>query len=157
MPGGADLTAVLMALGRLEAKIDLLLGQGVAPVAAPPVEDKAKGAPKVGSEAFFRQFTPRQHATLQMLLRGVENREIAERLGVSENTVKVHVRNIARRLGVNNRVQVALRSSRMFDEIDDNAYRLLSGGLPKNWDETYSEPDPFGPIYKRLDEEDLDA
>lgn len=157
MVSSSEMASLLMALGRIEGKLDLLLsrdgGQGGAPVSEQPQRREVK-AVNVGAEAFFRQFTPRQHATLQMVMRGCENREIAERLGVTDNTVKVHVRNIARRLGVTNRVQVALRSSRMFEAIDDNSYRLVSGGLPKNWDAEYSYPDPFESVYRRANEED---
>lgn len=161
MTTSSDVTSVLIALGRIEGKLDLLLNRGGGQAAAPVVEEVKKQAVRavnVGAEAFFRQFTPRQHATLQMIMRGCENREIADRLGVTDNTVKVHVRNIARRLGVNNRVQVALRAARMMEQIDDNSYRLVSGGLPKNWDAEYSSPDPFESVYRRASgEEDGDA
>lgn len=160
MASQSEVASLLMALGRIEGKLDLLLnreGGNNAAAQAEEVKKQTVKAVSVGAEAFFRQFTPRQHATLQMLMRGCENREIADRLGVTDNTVKVHVRNIARRLGVNNRVQVALRSSRMFEQIDDNSYRLVSGGLPKNWDADYSFPDPFESVYRRpdMDEEDV--
>lgn len=158
MPSNGDIASLLMAIGRIEGKIDLLLQtREVGQAAAPPTEERKKTVAKavsMGAEAFFRQFTPKQHATLQMLMRGCENREIAERLGVTDNTVKVHVRNIARRLGVTNRVQVALRSSRMMEQIDDNSYRLVSGGLPKNWDAEYSSPDPFESVYRRVEDEE---
>lgn len=160
MPDREGFASLLMALGRIEGKLDLLLNRGGGSQAVAQPEEAKKTAIKavsVGAEAFFRQFTPRQHATLQMLMRGCENREIADRLGVTDNTVKVHVRNIARRLGVNNRVQVALRSSRMFEQIDDNSYRLVSGGLPKNWDAEFSFPDPFESIYRRADMEEEDG
>jgi DNA-binding CsgD family transcriptional regulator len=159
MTSSNDVTSLLIALGRIEGKLDLLLNRGGGQVVAPvPVEVQKRDVRpvNVGSEGFFRQFTPRQHATLQMLMRGCENREIADRLGVTDNTVKVHVRNIARRLGVTNRVQVALRSSRMFEQIDDNSYRLVSGGLPKSWDAEYSHPDPFESVYRRASAEDED-
>ena len=152
MTSSYDATSLLIALGRIEGKIDLLLNRGGGQVMVPvpmEVQKRYVNPVNVGSEGFFRQFTPKQHATLQMLMRGCENREIADRLGVTDNTVKVHVRNIARRLGVTNRVQVALRSARMFDQIDDNSYRLVSGGLPKVWDAEYSYPDPFESVYRK--------
>lgn len=160
MPSGVEMASVLMALGRLEAKMDQLLGRQGTVVEEGRREVKGKQELKgrqVGAEAFFRQFTAKQHATLQMLMRGCENREIADRMGVTDNTVKVHVRNIARRLGVNNRVQIALRASRMFEEIDDNSYRLVSGGLPKSWDAEYQSPDPFEHVYKRIEEAEENA
>jgi len=157
MPGSVDIATVLMALGRIEGKLDMLLGaKGDGQTSAPPPPEKKKVTANPGAEAFFRQFTPRQHVTLQMLLRGCENREIAERLGVTDNTVKVHIRNIARRLGVTNRVQIALRASRMFEQIDDNSYRMLSGGLPKAWDQEWSSPDPFESVYRKSEMEEND-
>ena len=46
-----------------------------------------------------------------MLLRtGRTNKQIARELGMTEATVKVHVRKIIRKLGVHNRVQVAVSS-----------------------------------------------
>lgn len=156
MAGSVDIATVLMALGRIEGKLDMLLaGKGEGRETAPPPEKK-KVSVNPGAEAFFRQFTPKQHVTLQMLMRGCENQEIADRLGVTDNTVKVHIRNIARRLGVNNRVQIALRAARMFEQIDDNSYRMLSGGLPKTWDAEYASPDPFEEIYRKSVEEDND-
>jgi LuxR family maltose regulon positive regulatory protein len=40
------------------------------------------------------------------LVEGKTNREIAQRLFISENTVKTHVKNIYGKLGVSNRVQL---------------------------------------------------
>jgi len=39
---------------------------------------------------------------------GDTNREIAKRLGISENTVKRHVLNLFDKVGVSNRVELAL-------------------------------------------------
>ena len=52
--------------------------------------------------------TPRQKAVLERLSRGDSNKAIARRLGIREGTVKVHVRQIMRKLGVTNRTQVAV-------------------------------------------------
>lgn len=51
--------------------------------------------------------TGREHEVLQLLTEGVtSNRELADRLFVSENTVKYHLRNILDKLHLNNRAQV---------------------------------------------------
>ncbi len=42
--------------------------------------------------------------TLEHLIAGLSNKEIAEKLFVSPNTVKTHVKNIYRKMGVNNRL-----------------------------------------------------
>ena len=55
-----------------------------------------------------RSLTARQKAVLELLRRGDTNKIIARRLGMTEGTVKVHVRQIMRKFGVTNRTQVAL-------------------------------------------------
>jgi DNA-binding NarL/FixJ family response regulator len=52
--------------------------------------------------------TERQKSVLEHLGRGDSNKAIARLLGIREGTVKVHVRQIMRKLGVVNRTQVAL-------------------------------------------------
>lgn len=51
--------------------------------------------------------TPREREVLELLVRGItSNRDLAERLVVSENTVKYHLRNILDKLHLENRAQV---------------------------------------------------
>lgn len=51
--------------------------------------------------------TDREREVLDLLVRGVtSNRKLAAKLGVSENTVKFHLRNILDKLHLNNRAQV---------------------------------------------------
>lgn len=53
------------------------------------------------------ELTEREQEVLQLLVQGVtSNRELAERLVVTENTVKYHLRNILDKLHVQNRAQV---------------------------------------------------
>lgn len=49
--------------------------------------------------------TPREHEILELIAAGHSNREIAEKLFVSENTVKTHSSRVFEKLGVNRRVQ----------------------------------------------------
>jgi DNA-binding NarL/FixJ family response regulator len=49
----------------------------------------------------------REREVLQLVCQGATNREIAERLIVSEHTVKVHLRNILGKLNLRNRQQIA--------------------------------------------------
>ena len=48
--------------------------------------------------------TPREHEILGLIAEGLSNREIGERLFVSENTVKTHSSRLFEKLGVNRRV-----------------------------------------------------
>ena len=52
--------------------------------------------------------TPRQQEVLALLVQGKSNRDIAEALGLSENTVKVHLVAIFRTLGVSSRTEAFL-------------------------------------------------
>jgi DNA-binding NarL/FixJ family response regulator len=49
--------------------------------------------------------TSREYEVLQLLTKGLCNREIGELLGVSENTVKAHVKHIFSKLEVNDRTE----------------------------------------------------
>lgn len=49
--------------------------------------------------------TKREREVLALLAKGQRNSEIAEILGVTENTVETHLKNIFRKLGISNRVQ----------------------------------------------------
>ncbi|MBD8881681.1 response regulator transcription factor [Rhodanobacter sp. 7MK24] len=57
--------------------------------------------------------TPQQFRVLTMIAEGLLNKQIAWELGVSEATVKAHMTAIMRKLGVNNRTQVALAASHL--------------------------------------------
>jgi DNA-binding NarL/FixJ family response regulator len=56
--------------------------------------------------------TPREHDVLELLVRGVDNPEIARMLYLSEHTVKHHVSSILAKLQVENRTQAAVRAVR---------------------------------------------
>ena len=62
-------------------------------------------------ETEFEEFdlTEREKEVLQMISRGYKNSEIAEKLFVSENTVKTHIKNIYIKLDVKNRVEALKR------------------------------------------------
>ena len=49
--------------------------------------------------------TPREQAVIREVVRGARNREIAERLAISEATVKEHLTHIFGKLGVASRTQ----------------------------------------------------
>jgi DNA-binding NarL/FixJ family response regulator len=56
------------------------------------------------------RFTPRQMAVLEEIKKGKANKLIAYDLNMKESTVKVHVRNIMRKVGATNRTEVAVMS-----------------------------------------------
>ncbi|MCG9967207.1 response regulator transcription factor [Pelotomaculum terephthalicicum JT] len=53
-----------------------------------------------------RNFTLREHEILKHLSQGLSNKEISEKTRLAVNTVKAHLRNIYRKMGVKSRSQV---------------------------------------------------
>jgi DNA-binding NarL/FixJ family response regulator len=62
------------------------------------------------------ELTEREREVLAMLSSGLLNKQIARRLGISEKTVKAHLTNVYRRIGVEDRTQAALWAQRHFLE-----------------------------------------
>lgn len=56
--------------------------------------------------------SPHQFSVLQLMSQGFSNREIADRLFLSENTVKGYVQEVLRRLSAKNRVEAVMIASR---------------------------------------------
>jgi DNA-binding NarL/FixJ family response regulator len=78
----------------MSAKIDK-------PTAPPPVE--------------LATLTPRELEVLSAIAQGASNREIAQRLYISEGTVKNHVTNLLNRLGLRDRTQAAIFANNYLD------------------------------------------
>jgi len=57
--------------------------------------------------------SPRKLDVLRLLLEGLPNKTIATRLGLSENTIKVHIAGIYAELNVHNRVQAVMRARQL--------------------------------------------
>jgi len=64
------------------------------------------GMPRAGDTA--EALTAREQDIVQELAHGASNKEIARALELAESTVKIHVRNILRKLKMTSRVQVAI-------------------------------------------------
>jgi two-component system NarL family response regulator len=54
------------------------------------------------------KLTAREMEVLEMIAKGMSNREIAAKLSIAEATVNVHVSNVTAKLGVSNRTQVII-------------------------------------------------
>lgn len=71
---------------------------------------KSGGIPAPLSEL---PLTSREQDVFQLLARGASNRQIAETLMITENTVKTHVRNILEKLELHSRSEVAAYARRL--------------------------------------------
>jgi LuxR family maltose regulon positive regulatory protein len=75
-----------------------------------------EGAPQPLSEAELAalstaaSITAREQQVLQLVGAGLSNREIAARFSLAESTVKTHLKNIYRKLGVNSRTQAVAQA-----------------------------------------------
>ncbi len=136
-------------LDRIERKLDeilnMLKGEKIDEAVAEYTPDK----PKSSEILALGTFTPKQHCALQMLLVGASNKDISKRFKITEDSAKVHVRSIAKKLGVNTRAQIVIKMQDPFNAIDENAYQIMTGGLPKTWHEEYQDPDPFAVLYEK--------
>ena len=72
------------------------------------MREMAQPSPGAGPE----ELTQREAEVLQQLAQGLSNREIGQRLGISEWTVRTHVSHILEKLHVANRTQAALHAKK---------------------------------------------
>src|SRR5471030_604289 len=63
-------------------------------------------------EGFDESLTPREVQVLELLAEGLPNKAIAERLRISDQTVKFHVSSISGKLGAKNRTDAVRRAVR---------------------------------------------
>lgn len=64
------------------------------------------------SGSLMEQLTPREREILACLARGKSNKAIAQELGISADTVKLHVRNVLSKLNLSSRVEAAVYAVR---------------------------------------------
>ena len=55
--------------------------------------------------------TPRQKEVLNCMAEGLQNKQIAYKLGLSEGTVKIHITQLMRTLGVSNRTSAVRKAT----------------------------------------------
>jgi DNA-binding NarL/FixJ family response regulator len=83
----------------------------ITPATAARIIDEFLRAPGV-SQPSSQHLTDREVEVLRLVTTGQRNREIAVELGISENTVKFHLKNIVEKLHAQNRAELAARAVR---------------------------------------------
>jgi len=102
-------------LKKIEPKelFEMLRGvfRGEAPIsratATKILSEFAKQARRAAEEEAEESLSAREKEVLEFITKGLTNKEIGNKLGISENTVKNHLKNILEKLHLENRVQAA--------------------------------------------------
>jgi DNA-binding NarL/FixJ family response regulator len=98
-----EVEAAVRAVAAGESRLDPALAAVVMAAAA----GRGETPPDAG-DARLARLTPRETEVLRLLGEGLSNRALAERLFVSEKTVKTHLSSILAKLAVTDRTQAAL-------------------------------------------------
>ena len=90
------------------------------------------------------KLTPRQNEVLNLLARGMSNKEVARELSIAEGTSKIHTAALLRALGARNRTEAAFMAAKLVTSNE------ISGRSPKDKlpgiKEPLSKPIPSKPI-----------
>ena len=65
------------------------------------------------------ELTNQQRRLLRLLIDGLSNREIGERMYISPNTVKAHLEELMRKTGIHSRISLAAKASRLGVVVSD--------------------------------------
>ena len=71
-------------------------------------EAPVRQVPPASLPAELQELTEREREVLEQIARGLTNREIAEKMFISEKTVKTHVSNLLDKLGLEDRTRAAI-------------------------------------------------
>jgi DNA-binding NarL/FixJ family response regulator len=113
--GDEDIRRALEAGARGYLLKDMLMGEMTAVIRA--VSQGRTGVPR-GVAAKLAEYaprvplTPREIEVLSLVAKGLSNAEVAERIGRAEGTVKVHLKNILQKLGVDDRTDAVTTAMR---------------------------------------------
>lgn len=104
LPRGTDAAPLAAAVQAVSEGL-IVLDPAFAPVVVPTHGQ----APDLGAD----ELTRREVDVLQLLAEGLANKQIAQRLGISEHTVKFHVDSILGKLGAHSRTEAVTRAARL--------------------------------------------
>lgn len=98
-----------------EALLNAILaaGQGDMPLHPRVARYLFKGATRFGNTNGSTDLTSREKEVLELVAKGLSNKDVAQTLDLSEGTVKVHVSNILSKLHVSSRTEAAVWAAQM--------------------------------------------
>jgi len=114
-----DITAEQLALTiRTAASGQVLLQPAIAskvfsPLTPSSTKPPASSTTYIDTSAYVEQLTEREREILALVAQGASNRQVAERLYVTEGTVKNHMSSILSKLGVRDRTQAVLKAKEL--------------------------------------------
>ena len=117
-------------VARLEAKVDIILQHVISMGGGSASKVVQSDDLNAAELSLLRNMTTKQHVVLQLLIQGLRNQDIAPIMGIGENTVKLHVRSVCKKIGVKTRGQAAMHGSDILNRADPEEYQRLSGGIP---------------------------
>jgi DNA-binding NarL/FixJ family response regulator len=103
-PAAGELRAATTAAVEGFAVLPATLAARLLPARQAPLAEEPDEAPE--------PLTPREREVLELLGQGLSNRQIAERLGISEHTAKFHVAAVSGKLGAGSRTEAVSRGVR---------------------------------------------
>ncbi len=99
---------------RDEAPDEAVLGAGAGEPRIPAsMAGRVLDEVDAGSMGAIEDLSPREREVLELMAEGLRNREIAERLFLSEATIKTHVRHLLDKLRLRNRAEAAAFATRV--------------------------------------------
>ena len=139
-------------IARLEAKLDVLIQMISNKNMANDQETFAETSHSqltISEAALLRRLTTKQHCVAQLLVKGWKNADIGEMMGVSENTIKLHVSATGKKMDLKNRGSIAVAFRDICAKASSGEYEAASGGIPMNWAENarIGMDDPLAPLY----------
>ena len=77
----------------------------------PEVTERLKRLSDTLGQGERATLAPRERELIKLVRNGLRNREIAQKLGVTEGTIKVYLHTVFQKLGVSSRTELAIRAS----------------------------------------------
>lgn len=107
-----DLVAAVRAVARGESPLDPRAARAL-------LQSRSRSVPVPVAER-AADLSPREREVLRLVVAGLLNKQIAQRLGITERTVKAHLTSAFARIGVSDRTQAALWAQRHGLDADKN-------------------------------------